>query len=337
MERLEMKEPGAFLARLNQGPVTRRVWLYLALTFVLSWLLWLPAIRYKENPVFLNLGGGPAIMAVLMVASGKGEARVWRLWSFLLLVPLLWLILVFSTSWTTGVHWPLDWKPWLLLPSLIPAWIISSAWSGDPRVRSLMKTLVRPPRWQWPAVAFLAFPVFLLTSAAVARHTHLPVIEPARGMSVTALTALCVVRFIHTLTFTAVYEEPGWRGFLLPTLQERFSPLVASIFVWLPWAAWHAPLDFSGGAGSNWALWVQVRLIYFIPVTILLTWLYNQSSGLLSPALFHTAINVFPFLLPYSPPLLGLIFVWAAYVVVSNRMWRRRDCRVGELVPVPAR
>jgi len=27
----------------------------------------------------------------------------------------------------------------------------------------------------------------------------------------------------------------------------------------------------------------------------------------------------FPFLLPYSPPMLSLIFVWAAYVIVSNR------------------
>lgn len=213
--------------------------------------------------------------------------------------------------------------------------IISSAWSADPGVRSLMKTLVRPPNWQWPTVAFLAFPVFLLTSAALARHAHLPVIEPTRGMSLTALAALCAVRFIRNLTFTAVYEEPGWRGFLLPKLQERFSPLVASIFVWLPWAAWHAPLDFSGGIGSNMALWVQVRLIYFIPITILLTWLYNQSGSLLSAALFHAAINVFPFLLPYSPPLLGLIFVWAAYVVVSNRMWRRGDPKVVEFVPVP--
>lgn len=301
----------------------RKIWVYLALTFALSWALWLPAIRHKQNPVLLHLGGGPAIIAVLMAAGGKREAAAARLWSFLLLVPLLWLIQVFGTSWATGVRGPLDWKPWLFLPSLISAWIISGAWSGDPGVRSLMKTLVRPPNWQWPVVAFLAFPVFLLATAAVARHIHLPVIEPAHGMSVTALAALCAVRFIHTLTFTAVYEEPGWRGFLLPKLQERFSPLVASIFVWLPWAAWHAPLDFSGGIGSNLALWVQVRLIYFIPITILLAWLYNRSGGLLSAALFHAAINVFPFLLPYSPPLLGLIFVWAACVVVSNRMWRR--------------
>jgi membrane protease YdiL (CAAX protease family) len=40
-----------------------------------------------------------------------------------------------------------------------------------------------------------------------------------------------------------VSEEPGWRGFLLPRLQDRFSPLVASLLVWFPWALWHAPLD----------------------------------------------------------------------------------------------
>ncbi|MGE5326951.1 MAG: hypothetical protein ACM3NO_07920, partial [Deltaproteobacteria bacterium] len=52
-------------------------------------------------------------------------------------------------------------------------------------------------------------------------------------------------------------------------------------------------------------------------------WLYNRSRSLLTVAVFHAAFNVFPFLLPYSPPLLVTIFVWAAWVVVSNRMWRR--------------
>jgi membrane protease YdiL (CAAX protease family) len=82
-------------------------------------------------------------------------------------------------------------------------------------------------------VALLVFPLLLLTSAAVAPHLYLPVIEPAHGTPVTALAARCAVRLVHNLTFTAVFEEPGWRGFLLPRLQERFSPLIASIFVWL--------------------------------------------------------------------------------------------------------
>ena len=337
METHETQRQLPFFARLTGEGVAREIWVYLALTFLLSWALWLPAIRYPGNPVFLNLGGGPAIIAILMVASGKRQAGTSRLRRFLLLVPLLWLILVFATSWTTCVRWPLDWRPWLLLPSLIPAWIISSAWSCDPDVRSLMRTFVRPGNWQWPTVAFLAFPVLLLGSAAVARSLHLPVVEPARGMSATAVAALCVVRFSHNTIFTAVYEEPGWRGFLLPQLQRRFSPLVASIFVWLPWAMWHAPLDFSGGIGRNLTLWVQVRLIYFIPITILLTWLYNRSEGLLSPIVFHAAMNVFPFLLPYSPPMMSLIFLWAGYVVVSNRMWRRTESTPRESIVAPGK
>jgi membrane protease YdiL (CAAX protease family) len=37
-------------------------------------------------------------------------------------------------------------------------------------------------------------------------------------------------------------EELGWRGFMLPTLQERYSALVSSVFVGVAWAAWHLPL-----------------------------------------------------------------------------------------------
>lgn len=320
----DMKKAAPFFARLAEGSPARRAWIYLALTFAVSWALWLPVISHKDNSVFLNLGGGPAIVAMLMSARyGKDRRAAGRLRAFLSLVPVLWVILVLETSWSRGIQWPLHWNPLLLAATLIPAWIISGAWSRDRGVRDLMRTLVQPPNWQWPAVALLAFPVLLLTSAAIAPRLHLPVIEPARGTPLTALAALCAVRFVHNLTFTAAFEEPGWRGFLLPRLQERFSPLVASVFVWLAWAVWHAPLDFSGGIGSNMALWIKVRVIYFFPITVLLTWLYNRSGGLLSVALFHAAMNVFPFLLPYSPPMLSLIFFWAGYVVVSNRMWRR--------------
>ena len=67
-------------------------------------------------------------------------------------------------------------------------------------------------------------------------------------------------------------------------------------------------------------------MLYFIPLTILVTWLYNRSRrSILSTTIFHAAFNTFPFVLPYSPPLLGLIFVWAACAVVSDRMWRRTE------------
>lgn len=37
-------------------------------------------------------------------------------------------------------------------------------------------------------------------------------------------------------------EEPGWRGFALPRLQQRFGPLVGTFVLAIFWALWHLPL-----------------------------------------------------------------------------------------------
>ena len=48
-------------------------------------------------------------------------------------------------------HWPVHIKAWLILPAMLPAWVISGAFSKDPGIRSLLRTLVHPPNWRWPA------------------------------------------------------------------------------------------------------------------------------------------------------------------------------------------
>src|SRR5262249_28349303 len=52
--------------------------------------------------------------------------------------------------------------------------------------------------------------------------------------------------------------------------------LLTSLLVWLPWSLWHAPLDFSGGVGRSLGTYVQVRIIFLIPIAIILTWLYKS-------------------------------------------------------------
>ena len=66
---------------------------------------------------------------------------------------------------------------------------------------------------------------------------------------------LIPVRFLHYLLFVAVYEEPGWRGFLLPRLQSRFSPLMARICHWIlrALAAGPCPASFSNEAPPYWS------------------------------------------------------------------------------------
>jgi len=130
--------------------------------------------------------------------------------------------------------------------------------------------------------------------------------------------------FFRGLFFTAYFEEPGWRGYLLPCLQRKFSPLVASLIVWVPWALWHAPLDYGRPGGRNLMFYLQTRVLSLILMSIVLTWLYNRSGGnLLTVAIFHAGMDTFPFVLPYSPISLPLVVVWVLYVIVADKMWRR--------------
>jgi membrane protease YdiL (CAAX protease family) len=232
-------------------------------------------------------------------------------------------VLTLHSQWRASFKWPVEIKPWLILPAMLPAWIVSGAFSRDQGVRSLLRTLVHPPNWRWPAVAFLSMPVLLLLPAAIVSLFGGPLVWPQSRGAAWAQIASGAAFFGYSFLFAGVLEEPGWRGFLLERLQERFSPLLASVLVWLPWALWHAPFDFGGWVANSWIFYLQIRVLFLIPITILYTWVYNRSGhSLLAVVLFHAGVNTFPFVLPYSQKMFALIFVWTAYVVIKDRMWR---------------
>jgi len=61
-------------------------------------------------------------------------------------------------------------------------------------------------------------------------------------------------------------EELGWRGYLLPKLQERYSSLTCCILIGLAWFCWHIPLFFApiGALVSNGDITVLYVSIYLI-------------------------------------------------------------------------
>lgn len=79
----------------------------------------------------------------------------------------------------------------------------------------------------------------------------------------------------------AVFEENGWRGFALPLLQSRFSPLKASIILGLMWFGWHIPVKFDTffyGFGNAIVLF-SILMIKFVLLSIIMTFFFNRVGG----------------------------------------------------------
>jgi membrane protease YdiL (CAAX protease family) len=91
------------------------------------------------------------------------------------------------------------------------------------------------------------------------------------------------------MLFTGVTgEELGWRGFLQPHLQQRFSPLISSILVGFAWAFWHLPLWLTGVWDSNFVLY----LLETVAFSIIIGWAFNNTDqSVFIASMFHYFVN----------------------------------------------
>jgi len=113
---------------------------------------------------------------------------------------------------------------------------------------------------------------------------------------------ILILFLVFTLGFDGLGEEIGWRGFALPKLLERYSPLISSLILGALWAVWHIPYALTEGTFLS-----QVPLHWFfinlLAVSVIYTWIFIHANGsLLLPLLFHAAGNTVSNLLPILPP-----------------------------------
>ena len=94
---------------------------------------------------------------------------------------------------------------------------------------------------------------------------------------------------------TALGEEIGWRGFLVPELAKRMSFTKTSLVSGVIWAAWHAPLvlfsDYSSGPNRGYAL--TCSTITVISLSFVLAWFRLKSESVWPAALLHASHNLF--------------------------------------------
>lgn len=112
--------------------------------------------------------------------------------------------------------------------------------------------------------------------------------------------------FPVALLVTGGNEEFGWRGYMLPQLQQSHGALAASLVIGVVWMVWHLPSDFlmtAVGGGTSWSMGRIALRLATIPLAVVLTWLYNSTDGsVLLAMLFHACWNTMGVLVPAPFP-----------------------------------
>jgi membrane protease YdiL (CAAX protease family) len=162
-------------------------------------------------------------------------------------------------------------------------------------VRAWARQIVRwrvKPRWYLAAFLLPLLVIGLASVAIVLLGTNVdPAVLPGR-------LSLVLGSYVFVALIGGGNEEPGWRGFALPRLEERYAPVPATLILGVVWAFWHLPqLVADPNAVYSFAWFVEelpgivLRVVNIVGFAFLLTWIYNGTESVLLALLLHAGIN----------------------------------------------
>jgi len=119
-------------------------------------------------------------------------------------------------------------------------------------------------------------------------------------------------------------EEPGWRGFLQPALEEKLPFTMSSLCVAIIWAIWHIPSWFVQSIGQS-----DVNFFSFtlscIGLSFVMATLYMLTKCVFTCVLFHSWSNalgsVFESDTFLNPPSRKLIIICAIQIIASTTIY----------------
>ncbi|NOU49308.1 CPBP family intramembrane metalloprotease [Pseudoalteromonas sp. JBTF-M23] len=326
---------------LREFTHSKPIFSYLILCFSFTWLVWftVPNIagdNWAFGKIIVGAGFGPAIAAIILAQlHGTGcrfSSKKW--WGSFSIVFVI-MAVIYTSMLLTGDAITLELfkqtKPLGLSTLSIACVVISSAVSGfivasllcsrNSRLNSLLQFSANT---KWCLTALLLPAAWMVLGLLTVKLSGAPL--PAFPLDLLNSTdSLFVLRSIlFTLIVVAIGEEAGWRAWLLPELQKRFSPLVSSFFLGLIWGAWHFPL-FVIGQYPDAPTAVFAKMGACVILATLFTWLYNHSKqSLLVAVIFHTALNNSARILPFTEQ--SGIYMLAIFiaVIIFDKMWAKR-------------
>jgi membrane protease YdiL (CAAX protease family) len=237
--------------------------------------------------------------------------------------------LTFLLSWWSWPFYAVDVAPTAFFPCgpLVAVLVVIGVADGRAGYRDLGARMIRwRVGWTWWLVA-VGTPLVVLAVAAAANVAIWGAPAPVLATMAWSQFALgAAIRFVNPLD-GPLGEEPGWRGYALPQLQARRSPLTSAVGLGVVVALWHLPLVVATGQLP------AVGLPITFAITVVYVWLFNRTGGsVLMTMVFHIAQGTVSYgALGFTgadearmPWLVGVLwFALAVGVVVLDRpAWR---------------
>lgn len=170
------------------------------------------------------------------------------------------------------------------------ALLVTRITDGRDGFRSLLRGMV-----QWRAHPFwYILALALIPAATGVGYLLIPGTTFVAEGGILTVLGLLTTTYLSYLLGGPIQEEPGWRGFALPRLQARLSPVAAALALGVIHCFWHAPLfltsewDTARSEPSQFLAY----LVLVVCISIVILWLYNGSRGsVLLVILGHNGIN----------------------------------------------
>ncbi len=110
------------------------------------------------------------------------------------------------------------------------------------------------------------------------------------------LTALLLGPLLNFLTCFG--EEWGWRGYLLPKMQEKFSIIPTLLINGIIWGLWHAPLtimghNYGGGYKGYPFTGIMAMCLFCIVMGVIFSYITIRTGSCLPAVLAHGSLNGF--------------------------------------------
>lgn len=169
--------------------------------------------------------------------------------------------------------------------------------------------------WKWPQTKYMVMSWFIpLLYASIAYvivwttglggfpnrgfMQHLAVRMGLHTSPAVSTIAYLIVDGSFGLVFglaTALGEEIGWRGFLVPELSKTMGFTATGLISGIVWAVWHFPILIWGDYNAGTPAWYSLPCftIMVVELAFIFAWMRLKSGSLWTAAMLHASHNLY--------------------------------------------